>query len=143
MGLLQLENNPLILKGSGGGAGTGYKVSFPATMTEFGKANVFTLLLANGTERPIAAYSTIAGRTIDGVIGIRCIASDYFFILKMTLTSGAIAQCDPLAEKESPSNFKITTAPGTTMTPYGQGRFVFWWPIADTVISAIEMYNTD
>lgn len=126
-----------------GSGGTGYKVSFPTTMKEFDKASVFALLFANGTEQTITAYSTIAGRTIDGVVGIRCIASDHFSILKMTLTSGAIAQCLPLSDGTSSSNFKITTAPGTTMTPYARGKMAFWWPLADTVISAIEMYNTD
>ncbi len=142
MGLLQLENNPLILQGSGGG-GNGYKVSFPATMERFDVASIFVLFLANGTEQTITAYSTIAGRTIDGVVGIRCIASDYFSILKMTITSGTIAQGNPFASGSTLVNFKVTTAPGTTPTPYGQGRQTFWWPLADTVISAIEMYNTD
>lgn len=112
-------------------------------MKEFDKASVFALLFANGTEQTITAYSTIAGRTIDGVVGIRCIASDYFSVLKMTITSGVIAQCNVLAGADTPSNFQITTAPGTTPTPYGLSRNLFWWPIADVNISAIELYNTD
>lgn len=143
MGLLNLDGKPLVLTKSGSGGGTGYKVSFPTTMTEFGKANVFTLLLANGTERPIAAYSTIAGRIIDGVIGIRCIATNSYYVLKMTIDNGSIAQCYPMAVEPAPSDFTITTGPGTTPTWYNRGTITFWWPLADTVISAIEMYNTD
>ena len=143
MGLLQLESKPLVLTKSGSGGGTGYKVSFPTTMKEFGTVSVFALLLANGTEQTITVYSTIAGRTVDGVVGIRCITNDYFSVLKMTITSGAIAQGNPCTSGSTLVNFKVTTAPGTTPTPYGQGRQTFWWPIADTNISAIEMYNTD
>ena len=143
MGLLQLESKPLVLTKSGSGGGTGYKVSFPATMERFDVVSIFVLFLANGTEQTITAYSTIAGRTIDGVVGIRCIASDYFSILKMTITNGTIAQSNPLATGSATVNFKVTTAPGTTPTPYAQGKLTFWWPLADTVISAIEMYNTD
>lgn len=143
MGLLQLESKPLVLTKSGSGGGTGYKVSFPTTMKEFGTVSVFALLLANGTEQTITDYSTIAGRTIDGVVGIRCAATTSYYVLKVTIASGVIAQCYPLAEDLSPSDFEITTAPGTTPTPYARGRLLFWWPIADTNISAIEMYNTD
>lgn len=140
MGLLNLDGKPLVLTKSGSG-GTGYKVSFPTTMTAFDKTDVFALLLANGTEQTITAYSTIAGRTIDGVVGILCTAKDYFYVLKMTITSGVIAQGHL---GTTPLNFfKVTTAPGTTPTLYGQGKNTFWWPIADTNISAIEMYNTD
>ena len=142
MGLLNLDGKALVLTKSGSG-GTGYKVSFPTTMKEFDKASLFALLLADGTEQIITDYSTIAGRTIDGVVGIRCVATNLYYVLKVTIASGVIAQCYPLAEDLSPSDFAITTGPGTTPTVYGRGRITFWWPVADTNISAIEMYNTD
>ena len=37
----------------------------------------------------------------------------------------------------------VSTAPGSTPAYYFRGMDTFWWPVADTVISAIEMYNTD
>ena len=41
------------------------------------------------------------------------------------------------------SSYVVTTAPNATVTPYDAGRALFWWPVTDTVISKIEMYNTD
>lgn len=120
----------------------GFKVTFPTTAgnwTKVGQSSV--LLLVDGTTLAILDYSTsIAGRTIRNVVGIRCNATDNFHVLKMTLAEGSIAQCAPSAPN---SAYAITTSPNVTPTPYAAGKGTFWWPIADTVISQIEMYNTD
>lgn len=43
MSLLTLNDKPIVLKGSGGGGGSsaGYKVTFPATVTNWDKVNQF------------------------------------------------------------------------------------------------------
>ena len=127
---------------SGGGDGAGFKVTFPATATHWeqasqGEADIF---LADGTIKSVKYYSTIGGKTIENVAGIRITSASPYYVLRMTLSVGGIAQFNVDSGADS---YVVTTAPKATPTPYGKGRQIFWWPVADTVISAIEMYNTD
>ena len=127
-----------------GGGGAGFKVTFPATATNWNRVygDYSGLLMADGTVKPITDYSTLAGQTFEGVIGIRCYGSAGYDVLKMTLLSGTIAQTN-VAVQLGPTSFNITASPNTTPTFYSAGRNTFWWPLTDVVISAIEMYNTD
>ena len=127
---------------SGGGGGAGFKVTFPATTTDWGEIdpNNAHILLADGTLKSVADYSTIGGKTIENVAGIWIKSYVDIFVLRMTLSAGGIAQFRLDSDFGS---FVVTTAPNATVTPYNAGRSLFWWPVADTVISAIEMYNTD
>lgn len=126
---------------SGGGGGAGFKVTFPATETNWDRVDPQSrLLLADGTTKPIHVYSDISGQTIENVIGIKCRSTSSLYVLKMTLSEGSVAQI--VLASQYPSYY-VTTSPNTTKTLYGTGFDCFWWPIADTVISAIEMYNTD
>lgn len=118
--------------------GNGFKVTFPATATNWDKALDASLLLSDGTKKPFVNYSSVSGQTIENVVGIMCLASNVNYVLKMTLSKGKIA----LIHYPS-SSFRITTSPGTTEAFYAGGDQTFWWPISDTVISSIEMYNTD
>lgn len=117
--------------------GAGFKVTFPATAKNWEQIYNITLLLSDGTLKPFKNYSVVGGQTIENVVGIRCGARSSNWVLKMTLSKGKIAQTFP-----GPS-FCIITAPDASITPYGAGNSCFWWPVADTVISSIEMYNTD
>ena len=127
---------------SGGGGGAGFKVTFPATAANWNNVdpNAAHILLADGTLKSVKDYSTIRGKTIENVAGIIVHGLDPFFVLRMTLSAGEIAQFNFSSALFS---YYIITAPNSTKTPYGTGKSMFWWPIADTVISAIEMYNTD
>ena len=129
---------------SGGGGGAGFKVTFPATAKNWNKIFQARLVLYDGTFVDMADYSVIAGQTVNGVIGIQCIADghNFLYVLKMTIKNGAIAWHN---DDAIPSTIiQVARAGESTPTPYGQGnRGAFWWPIADTVISSIEMYNTD
>ena len=124
-----------------GGGGAGFSVTFPATATNWGTVdqNSAHIILADGTFKSVADYSTIGGKTIENVVGILVLGSDNFMILRMTLSKGMLAQ----VSKNSIKNTFITTAPNTTPAPFMNGRNTVWWPVADTVISKIEMYNTD
>ena len=125
---------------SGGGGGAGFKVTFPATATNWTAADqkASYIILADGTLKSVKDYSTVGGKTIENVSGILINGYSSMYSLRMTLSEGRIVQCDGAA------NFvDVTTAPNTTPTPYNLGRDLIWWPVADTVISAIEMYNTD
>ena len=128
---------------SGGGGGAGFKVTFPATATNWEHLDVLQsgLILSDGTFKPIHVYSNISGQTVENVIGIACNGISNLYILRMTLSEGVMAQY--IARPSIPPAIDITTAPNTTPTPYNAGTNTVWWPIADTVISAIEMYNTD
>ena len=127
---------------SGGSGGPGFKVTFPATATNWDKVrSTAVLYLADNTTKSIADYSSISGQTIENVIGIGCQSNDEAYVLRMTLSEGGMTTTEiSFAGYLYPT---VTTAPGSTPTPYYGGIRVFWWPIADTVISAIEMYNTD
>lgn len=118
--------------------GNGFKVTFPATATNWDKVLDASLLLSDGTKKIFVNYSYVSGQTIENVVGIICLAHNTNYVLKMTLSKGKIA----LIHYPS-SSFRITTSPGTTETFYAAGDKTFWWPISDTVISSIEMYNTD
>ena len=126
---------------SGGGGGAGFKVAFPATAMNWNFLNYADLLLSDGTVKSFSSYSEVSGQTIENVVGIHCVGTDSFYVLKMTLSEGSLAQCT-IGTVQS-STYRITTQNNTTMAFYGTGNNTFWWPLADTVISAIEMYNTD
>ena len=124
----------------GGGGGAGFKVTFPATATNWADVIAAYLLLSDGTVKSFRSYSSVSGQTIENVAGILVRNFDPFFVLRMTLSAGGIAQ---LYVNENTASNVVTTAPNSTVTPYNGGHNLFWWPVADTVISAIEMYNTD
>ena len=128
---------------SGGGGGAGFKVTFPATAKNWNKVAQARLVLYDGTFVGIKNYSVIAGQTVNGVIGIQCASiSDYnFYVLKMAIEKGAIAWHNSAYVPDT--TIHVAQAGESTPTPYGGSIGSFWWPIADTVISAIEMYNTD
>ena len=127
---------------SGWGGGAGFKVTFPATAKNWGMVdpNNAYILLADGTFKSIKDYSTIGGKTIENVAGIRASTSEPFCIFRMTLSAGGIAQ---FSISVGTSSYVVTTAPNTTTARYDLNRSLFWWPVADTVISAIEMYIAD
>lgn len=127
---------------SGGGGGAGFKVTFPATATNWNKvSSTAVLYLADKTTKSIADYSSISGQTIANVIGIGCQSTDEAFVLRMNLSEGGIASA--VVANGSYPKPDVSIAPDSTPTYYYGGYYVFWWPIADTVISAIEMFNTD
>ena len=127
---------------SGGGGGAGFKVTFPATAANWNKIQQARLVLYDGTFVDMANYSVIAGQTVNNVIGIQCESDSayIFYTLKMTIEKGAIAWHDHTLLPST--KIRVAQAGGSTPTPYGGIVGGFWWPIADTVISSIEMYNT-
>ncbi len=127
---------------SGGGGGAGFKVTFPATAKNWNKVDqdYASIFLADGTTKSVKDYSTIGGKTIENVTGINIYGATNYYSLRMTLSAGSIAQFQTNVGK---SSYFITTDHNTTETGFRSGRMIFWWPLADTVISSIEMYNTD
>ena len=126
----------------GGGGGAGFSVTFPATAKnwDYVDTSASHILLADGTTKLVINYSTIGGKTIENVAGILIKSISPMYVLRMTLSAGGIAQFN--INQDIPS-YVVTTAPNATVTQYFAGMETFWWPVADTVISAIEMYNTD
>ena len=122
---------------SGGGSGAGYKVTFPATAKNWNLVSSADLLISNGSVINFTSYSMVSGKTIENVVGINCIGTDSAFVLTITLSGGSVAQyttgTDPL------TSYLVTISPNPTFPSYYGGRTTFWWPLADTVISKIEI----
>ena len=126
----------------GGGGGAGFSVTFPATATNWDKISSTAVLhLADNTTKSIADYSSISGQTIENVIGIGCPSISSAYVLRMNLSEGGMASA--LVTTGTYPQPTVVIAPDRTPSYYMGGGRVFWWPVADTVISAIEMYNTD
>lgn len=138
-----IYGNALILPFKREGTNNGFSITFPATATNWDKIGQARLVLYDGTFIDMADYFVIAGQTVNDVIGIQCRSgSDYnFHVLKMTIEKGAIAWHN--AAYVPNTIIQVAQAGESTPTPYGGSIGAFWWPIADTVISSIEMYNTD
>lgn len=128
--------------GGSSGSSAGHKITFPATATNWDKVNQFGFIFADGTTQQVSSYDSIAGKTINNVVCIIGSSNETYWVLRMTLTKGAIVQY--IVPSASPFvTVKATFAPGVTPTPYGGGNSLPWIPLADTTISAIEMYNTN
>ena len=126
---------------SGGGSGAGYKVTFPATATNWGQVDICQIIQADGTTIDIKDYSTVAGKTIPNVVEICCQGNvSQYYMLHITVQTGKI-----MMTYLTPINVLVTIAvDGESSATYiGNGSVARWIPLADTVISAIEMYNTD
>ena len=129
---------------SGGGGGAGFSMTFPATAAKWDKVSSNAVLyLADNTTKSIADYSSISGKTIENVIGIGCQSNDEAYILRMNLSEGGIASAIINTGMGGYIQPNVSTAPGITPAYYYRGMDTFWWPVADTVISAIEMYRVD
>ena len=127
---------------TGGSGGAGFKVTFPATAKDWNMVSSKSVLyLADNTTKSIADYSSISGQTIENVIGIGCQSTNNAYVLRMNLSEGGIASA--LVATGTYPEPTVSIAPGSTPSYYMGGSYVFWWPVADTVISSIEMYNTD
>ena len=85
-------------------------------------------------------YSKLSGKTFSNVIAIKTKGQSFYYTLKMVLLSGKIATIRDNGETVLPF---ITTDGGTTFTGMGNGSTMIWILLADTVLSSIEMYDTD
>lgn len=87
----------------------------------------------------MANYLTLAGKTIPNVIEIACVSkADYF--LRMTVQSGKVM----LTYGPSGYIYVSTAVDGESSKTYiNNGAYARWIPLADTVISSIEMYDAD
>lgn len=125
---------------SGGGGGAGFSVTFPATATDWGKISAVAIIQADGTVIDIKDYSTVAGKTIPNVIEICCFGDYNYYMLRITVQTGKI-----MVTYTTPMMvFADIAVDGESSRTYtSSGETARWIPLADTVISAIEMYYTD
>lgn len=124
---------------SGGGGNAGFNVTFPATATNWDKLASGGIVQADGTVINMVDYSTLSGKTIPNVIAIRCVGDGYL-VLRMTIQTGKFAVSHITLYGV---NVWLATNNELTKTIMANGSAMDWIPLADTVISAIEMYNTD
>ena len=119
--------------------GAGFKVTFPATATNWNNVSSGGIVQVDGTVVSIKDYSTLAGKTIPNVVAIGCTGLGFYF-MRMTVQSGKIMMIYNEPEEMTARTF----ADGETSRTYmGNGSYARWIPLEDTVISSIEMYNTD
>lgn len=126
---------------SGGGGGAGFKVTFPATATNWNRVRYGGVVQADGNIIYISDYSVLAGKTIPNVVEIRCIG-DVYYMLRMSVQTGRII-VTTMFYSGSGINIGVTTAGGVTPINMSDGETTSWVFTEDTVISSIEMYNTD
>ena len=125
---------------SGGGGGAGFSVTFPATVTNWDSTTAgCSIVQTDGTVVKMNPYSTLAGKTIPNIIEI-FISGIGFYFPRMTVQTGKI-----MFIYSAPSSVQTQTvvdgeSSRTYMGNSASARFI---PLADTVISTIEMYNTD
>lgn len=119
--------------------GAGFKVTFPATATNWNNVSSGGIAQVDGTVVSIKDYSTLAGKTIPNVVAIGCTGLGFYF-MRMTVQSGKIMMIYNEPERMTARTF----ADGETSRTYmSNGSYARWIPLEDTVISSIEMYNTD
>ena len=124
---------------SGGGGGAGFKVTFPATAANWNHITSGGIVQVDGTVVSIADYSTLAGQTIHNVLEI-CVLGSGFYFPRMTVQTGKIM----FTHISSFGVFPDIIVDGESSPVYMEiSSSSRWIPLADTVISSIEMHNTD
>ena len=121
-----------------GGGGAGFSVTFPATANNWGKLYVGGIIQANGTIINILDYSTLAGKTIPNVIEIGFSAT-YGYYPRMKVQTGKIMLTRVTTMLMSAD---IAVDGEFSMVHMGESLASRWIPLADTVISAIEILRT-
>ena len=123
---------------SGGGGGAGFSVTFPDTANNWGALYVGGIVQANGTVINILDYSTLAGKTIPNVIEI-CFSASYNYYPQMKVQTGKI-----MLTRVTPMFLTVDIAVDGefSMVYMGESSIARWIPLADTVISAIEILVT-
>lgn len=125
---------------SGGGGDAGFSVTFPATATNWDTVSSGCgIVQVDGTVVNIIDYSTLAGKTIHNVLEIGIMGTGFYFP-RMTVQTGKI-----MFIYISPMNvYTKTVVDGeSSITFMSNNALAYFVPLADTVISKIEMYNTD
>ena len=122
-----------------GGGGAGFSVTFPATATNWGSLSAGGIVQVDGTVVNMIDYSTLAGKTIPNVLEI-CVWGGGYYVPRMTVQTGKIMLTRITSVGVSTS---VVVDGESSITLRGNSSSSRWIPLADTVISAIEMYNTD
>lgn len=144
MSILGLNGKPLVTGGKvivppTVGGTVGFSVTFPATATNWNNIESSAIVQADGTVINAKDYSTLAGKTIPNVVEI-CSWGRVYYFLRMTVQTGKI-----MLTYGAPNAVYASIAVDgeSSKTFISNGSTSRWVPLADTVISAIEMYNTD
>ena len=124
---------------SGGGGGAGFSITFPATAANWNMVSSGGIVQADGTVVDMYDYTNVSGKTFSNVVAIKCTGSSYR-TLRMLILSGKITT---IFDNGYTVISRLAVDGETTFTSMGTGNNMVWIPLADTVISAIEMYNTD
>lgn len=123
-----------------GGGGAGFSVTFPAKASNWNNLDVCGIIQADGTVVNMINYSTLAGRTIPNVIEICARGFGQYYLMSMTVQTGKI-----MVTNLGFTDINTYIVGDCESSPIwmDNGSSTRWIPLADTVISAIQMYNTD
>lgn len=148
MALLKLNDKPIVLKNNGGASPStaGYKVTFPATATNWDKitqAGLFQFINGNVVYTDMVNYSNVAGKSFDNVAIFVAGSTNYYGISFTVNGSIGIYSGDAFNSKPSTNAFPVytnTTARSWfTSTPQKYA----WIPLSDIVITNLSAYDTD
>ena len=132
-------NNTEIPLAAGSSGGNGFSITFPATAANWNNMDRGSIIQADGTLVDMLDYSKLSGKTFSNVIAIKSTGKNSY-TLEMVLLSGKIVT---MFDNGETVLSWITTDGGTTFTGIGNGSNYVWILVNDTVISSIQMYNTD
>ena len=121
--------------------GAGFSVTFPATATNW-TAHVLAarLLKSDGTIVDFKDYNVVAGKSVSNVISIAISTSNEFYVAKYSFSGGMLGIDGSLLAATTPP-VRVENSP--SYTPYYGGARYWHVFTADTVITKLEIYNTD
>ena len=136
-----IYGNSIILPSNGENtsSGTGFKVTFPATATNWGALYVGDIVQVDGTVINMLDYSTVAGKTIPNVIEICFFGYNHYYPF-MTVQTGKIMN----THLNTLGVLTSTAVDGeSSLTYMDNSSSSRWIPLADTVISSVEIVNNN
>ena len=121
----------------------GFKVTFPATADANWAARVAAarLLKSDGTFVNFTDYSVVAGKSVSNVIAITIPPTNSNYVARYTFSGGMLGIDGGLLNMTNTPVVRVENSP--SYTPYYGGDRYWHVFTADTVITKLEIYNTD
>ena len=121
----------------------GFKVTFPATADANWAARVAAarLLKSDGTFVNFTDYSVVAGKSVSNVIAITIPTTNRNYVARYTFSGGMLGIDGGLLNMTNTPFVRVENSP--SYTPYYGGDRYWHVFTADTVITKLEIYDTD
>lgn len=121
----------------------GFKITFPATADANWAARVTAarLLKSDGTFVNFTDYSVVAGKSVSNVIAITIPTTNREYVARYTFSGGMLGIDGELLGVTNTPYVRVENSP--SYTPYYGGDRYWHVFTADTVITKLEIYDTD